>query len=155
MPTLPGRRYAAAQPCLDRPLVADSSEEPCEPSAERGRFHLAGTLYSKAGEPVGYAQAAANLEPGRQWIELSYYGLMFHDRQVAGPYRLGSLAFSTTTQMPNALNDLVENAYVTRPYRLRQMREAAFERPQLLETAKRLEIDAERAEREARERTRQ
>ncbi|HKI03419.1 MAG TPA: choice-of-anchor X domain-containing protein [Thermoanaerobaculia bacterium] len=123
--------------------------------AERGRFHLAGTLYSKAGEPVGYAQAAANLEPGRQWIELSYYGLMFHDRQVAGPYRLGSLAFSTTTQMPNALNDLVENAYVTRPYRLRQMREVAFERPQLLETAKRLEIDAERAEREAWERERQ
>lgn len=118
--------------------------------AESGRFHLAGTLYSKAGEPIGYAQAAANLEPGRQWIELSYYGLMFHDRQAAGPYKLGSLALSTTGRMPNALNDLVENAHVTRPYRLQQMRDAAFERPQLLETAKRLEIDAERAEREAR-----
>jgi hypothetical protein len=118
--------------------------------AESGRFHLAGTLYSAAGEPIGYAQAAANLEPGRQWIELSYYGLMFHDRQAAGPYKLGSLALSTTTRMPNALNDLVENAYTTRPYRLQQMRETPFERPQLLDTAKRLEIDAERAEREAR-----
>ncbi len=37
---------------------------------ESGRFHLAGTLYSKAGEPIGYAQAAAELEPGRRWIEL-------------------------------------------------------------------------------------
>jgi hypothetical protein len=118
--------------------------------AEHGRFHLAGTLYSKAGEPLGYAQAAAELEPGRQWIELSYYGLMFHDRQAAGPYRLGSLALATAGRMPNALNDLVEDAYVTRPYRLQQMRQQSFERPQLVEAAKRLEIDAERAEREAR-----
>ena len=68
---------------------------------ERGRFHLAGTLYSMAGEPIGYAQAAAELEPGRQWIELSYYGLMFHDRQAAGPYRLGTLALATTGRMPS------------------------------------------------------
>lgn len=117
---------------------------------ESGRFHLAGTLYSKAGEPIGYAQAAAELEPGRRWIELSYYGLLFHDRQAAGPYRLGTLSLSTTGRMPNALNDLVEDAYVTRPYRLQQMRSEAFERPQLLEAASRLEADAERAEREAR-----
>jgi hypothetical protein len=117
---------------------------------ETGRFHLAGTLYSASGEPVGVAQAAANLEPGRRWIELSYYGLMFHDRQATGPYRLGSLALSTTTRMPNALNDLVENAYTTRPYRLQQMRDVPFERPALLESARRLEKDAERAEREAR-----
>ncbi len=51
--------------------------------------------------------------------------------------------------MPNALNDLVEDAYVTRPYRLQQMRSEAFERPQLLEAASRLEADAQRAEREA------
>ncbi len=117
---------------------------------ERGRFHLAGTLYSMAGEPIGYAQAAAELEPGRQWIELSYYGLLFHDRQAAGPYRLGTLALATTGRMPNALNDLVENAHVTRAYRVQQMRNVSFERPQLLDAAKRLEVDAERAEREAR-----
>lgn len=115
--------------------------------SERGRFHLAGTLYSMAGEPIGYAQAAAELEPGRQWIELSYYGLLFHDRQAAGPYRLGTLALSTTGRMPNALNDLVENAHVTRAYRVQQMRGVSFERPQLLESAQRLEVDAERAER--------
>ena len=121
--------------------------------AETGRFHLAGTIYSPSGEPVGVAQAAANLEPGRHWIELSYYGLMFHERKVAGPYRLGTLALSTTHRMPNALNDIVENVHVTRAYRLSQMRSEAFERPQLIESAKRLEIEAERAEREARERT--
>jgi hypothetical protein len=118
--------------------------------AETGRFHLAGTLYTLAGEPLGFAQAAANLEPGRHWIELSYYGLMFHDRQAAGPYRLGTLALSTTSRMPNALNDVVADAYVTRPYRVEQMRAASFERPQLIESARRLDLDADRAEREAR-----
>ena len=118
--------------------------------AETGRFHLAGTLYTLAGEPIGFAQAAANLEPGTHWIELSYYGLIFHDRQAAGPYRLGTLALSTTTRMPNALNDVVADAYVTRPYRVEQMRAASFERPQLIESARRLDLDADRAEREAR-----
>jgi hypothetical protein len=123
--------------------------------AETGRFYLGGTLYTTANEPIGFAQAAANLEPGRHWLELSFYGLMFHERQAAGPYRLGTLALSTTTRMPNALNDLVEDAYVTRPYRMGQMRETSFERTPLLETAKRLDLDAERAEREAREPQRQ
>jgi len=104
-----------------------------------GRFHLAGTLYSMAGEPVGTAQAAAELEPGRQWIELSFYGLMFHDREVAGPYRLGTVAFATTGGMPNALNDLVENAHVTRAWKLEQMTERPFGNQRLLEAAARLE----------------
>ena len=75
--------------------------------ARPGRFHLAGTLHTLKGEPVGTAQSASELEPGRHWIELSFYGLMFHDRKVAGPFRLGTLAFSTTGGMPNALNDLI------------------------------------------------
>jgi hypothetical protein len=109
-----------------------------------GRFHLAGTLYTLKGEPVGTAQAAASLEPGRHWIDLSFYGLMFRDRNVAGPYRLGSLAFSTTTRMPNALNDLVENAYVTRPYNLAVMTARPFGDVKLIDTAERLEKEAAR-----------
>jgi hypothetical protein len=104
-----------------------------------GRFHLAGTLYSMAGEPVGTAQAAAELEPGRRWIELSFYGLMFHDRQVAGPFRLGTLSLATTGGMPNALNDLVENAHVTRAWKLEQMTTRPFGNERLLEAASRLE----------------
>lgn len=116
---------------------------------EEGRFHLSGTLHTLGGEPIGTAQAGTVLEPGRHWIELSYYGLMFHDRKAAGPYRLGTLSLATTTTMPNALNDLVENAHVTRAYALDRMTERPFQEPRLLETAKRLELDAERAQREA------
>lgn len=104
-----------------------------------GRFHLSATLYSLAGEPVGTAQAAAELEPGQRWIELSFYGLMFHDRQVAGPYRLGTVALATTGGMPNALNDLVENAHVTRAWKLEQMTAKPFGNPRLLEAARRME----------------
>jgi uncharacterized protein DUF4784 len=110
---------------------------------EAGRFHLAGTLYSLQGEPIGTAQAAARLEPGRHWIALSFYGLMFHDRNAAGPFRLGSLAFSTTSRMPNALNDLVENAYVTRPYRLSVMTARPYGDAKLLDSAARLEAAAQ------------
>jgi hypothetical protein len=109
--------------------------------ARAGRFHLAGTLTSLEGEPLGTAQAAAELEPGQQWIELSFYGLIFHDRKVAGPYRLGTVAFATTGGMPNALNDLVENAHVTRAWRVEQMTSRPFGNPRLLEAAGRLEAE--------------
>lgn len=111
--------------------------------ARAGRFHLAATLYSaKKGEPLGTAQAAAELEPGRQWIDLTFYGLMFHDRQVAGPFRLGTVALTTAGAMPNALNDLVENAYVTRAWRLDQMTAKPFANVILLDAAARLEAAA-------------
>jgi hypothetical protein len=107
--------------------------------ARAGRFHLAGTLYTNKGEPLGTAQAAAELEPGRQWIDLTFYGLMFHDRQAAGPFRLGTVALTTAGSMPNALNDLVENAYVTRAWRVDQMTAKPFANPNLLDAAARLE----------------
>lgn len=113
---------------------------------EAGRFHLAGTVHSLKGEPIGTAQSAVELAPGRHWIDLSFYGLMFHDRQVAGPFRLGSLALATTTRMPNALNDLVENVHVTRAYRLAKLNAKAFGDARLTEAAVRLEAEARRLE---------
>lgn len=112
---------------------------------EAGRFHLAGTLETLADEAIGTAQAAAELEPGRHWVDLSFYGLMFHDRAVAGPFRLGSAALSTTGGMPNAMNDLVEDAYVTRSLPTKSFTARPFGHRGLLESAKRLELDAKRA----------
>ena len=107
-----------------------------------GRFHLAGTLADTKGSPVGWAQAAARLEPGTHWLELSYYGLMFHERGAAGPFRLVSAALSTTTAMPNALNDLVEDAHRTRAYPLARFTGRPFGNPGLLQAAERLEAAA-------------
>jgi len=103
-----------------------------------GRFHLAGTLAEMNGTPVGWAQTAAELEPGTHTLELSFYGLMFRDHGVAGPYRLASLSLSTTTSMPNALNDLVEDAHRTAAYPLSAFTDRGFGNPGLLQAADRL-----------------
>lgn len=106
---------------------------------EAGRFHLAGTLHTLAGEPVGTAQAAVELAPGRHWVDLEFYGLMFHDRGVAGPLRLGSVALTTTGAMPNGLSDLVEDAHVIPLPPAKSLTRRPFAQPELLEMAKRLE----------------
>ncbi len=105
----------------------------------KGRFHLSGTIASKAGEPIGQAQTAAELEPGRHWLDLQFYGLMFHDRKLAGPYRLASVVLRTTTRMPGEIGVPVANAHVTRAYRLDQMTAKSFDEPNLLDAARRLE----------------
>lgn len=109
--------------------------------SQAGRFHLAGTLATLDGSPVGTAQAAQRLEPGKHWIRLEFYGLMFHERGAEGRFRLASLALATTTSMPNAWNDLVENAYTTRPISLGAMTSQGFGRPELLDSANRLEAE--------------
>lgn len=113
--------------------------------SEAGRFHVAATLHTLGGEPIGTAQTAVTLEPGRHWIDLEFYGLMFHDRQAAGPYRLGSVALSTTHGMPNALNDLATDAYVTRSVSAKRFTAKPFGHAGLLEAARRLEAEARRS----------
>lgn len=104
-----------------------------------GRFHLEGTLHTMSGSPVGWAQAAVELDPGVHWVDLSFYGLMFHDRKVAGPLRLGAVALTTTGAMPNALSDPLLDAYVTRPVQAQQMTDRPFGRQDLLRAADQLE----------------
>ncbi|MBI2884066.1 MAG: hypothetical protein HYY11_09220 [Candidatus Methylomirabilis oxyfera] len=106
---------------------------------KKGRFHLAGTVASKAGEPIGYAQTAAELEPGRHWLDLQFYGLMFHDRKIAGPYKLASLVLRTATRMPGEVGVPVLDVHVTHPYRLEEMTAEPFNEPNLLDAARRLE----------------
>jgi len=110
--------------------------------SREGRFHLAGTLYSDAGEPLGWAQAAAQLTAGTQWVDLAYFGRMFHERGVGGPYHLGTLSLATTSGMPNALNRLVEGVYTTSAYDLESFRSEPFGDPGLLDAAQRLEVEA-------------
>lgn len=104
-----------------------------------GRFHLEGTVHTMGGEPIGWAQTAVELEPGAEWVDLSFYGLMFHDRRVSGPVRLGTVALTTTGRMPNGLTEPLLDAHVTRPLRLQRLTAERFGRRDLLEAAERLE----------------
>lgn len=131
----------------DGDLVVSAQVEVEQP----GRFHLAGALHSVRGEPIGVAQAAVELEPGFHWIDLSFYGLMFHDRKVAGPYRLGSLALSTTGGMPNAKSELLTDVLITKPYQLAAFHSKSFADPELEAMAERLAAEAAWSKRQAAE----
>lgn len=110
-----------------------------------GRYHLAGTLTDMQGEPVAWAQTARQLEAGTHRLELPYYGLIFHDRGVAGPFRIASLGLSNVSAMPNAMAPLVEDAGVIPALPLARLTRHPFDHPDLLETAKRLEAEADAA----------
>lgn len=105
----------------------------------QGRFHLQGTLHTLAGEPVGWAQTAVELAPGRHWIELPFYGLLFTERGASGPYRLGTVTLATTGAMPNALGPVWADAHVTRAYPLARFTSLPYGEAGLLRAAERLE----------------
>lgn len=107
-----------------------------------GRFHLAATLTSMRGEPVAWAQTAEHLDAGTHELELSYHGLIFHERDVAGPFRVASLALANASGMPNALAPLVEDAAVIPALPLAKLTRTPFGDPSLLEAAERLEAQA-------------
>jgi hypothetical protein len=107
-----------------------------------GRFHLEATLYDRDGtHPIAWAQDARELPAGRHWIPLRFFGRALRERGIDGPYVLRFVALSTATQMPNAKNRLVENAYVTAAYDAARFSDAPFDDPDLLDAARRLEQD--------------
>jgi hypothetical protein len=126
---------------IDGDLAVDAEVE----VAANGRFHIEGSLYAEDGRPLAWAQTTEALPPGLQWMRLPFFGLILREREVDGPYVLRYVALSTTTQMPNAKNDLVENAYVTASYAAAAFRDQPFNDPNLLEAADRLERDARTA----------
>ena len=110
--------------------------------AAPGRFHVEATLYGPDGSrKVAWAQTAGELQPGRHWMTLPFYGLILREQGVEGPYVLRYVALSTTTQMPNAKNRLVDANYRTAPYDLAAFTDRPFNDPGLLDAANRLEHD--------------
>ncbi len=107
-----------------------------------GRYHLSGTLANLADEPVAYAQTARVLQPGRQWLDLSYYGLVFHERGLLGKARLASITLTSASQMPNALGPVLRNAHLTQILNLALLTRLPFNDPEMLDAARRLEASA-------------
>lgn len=106
-----------------------------------GRYHLAATLADATHSPVASAETAEELQPGRRWIELAYYGLAFHERAVAGPLTLGTATLTSADSMPNAFGPVLYDAYTTRPVSLKKLTRVPFDDALLLQKAQRLEHD--------------
>ncbi len=107
-----------------------------------GRFHLTGTLGDLAGVPIVSAQQAQVLSPGTHWMDLSYYGLAFHDRAASGPFKLATASLATVTQMPNAMGPVLLNSFTTKAYELASFTSKPFNDPLLIDAARRLQLDA-------------
>ncbi|MBT8072842.1 MAG: hypothetical protein HKP21_03950 [Xanthomonadales bacterium] len=56
-----------------------------------GAYRIDGSLFDNSGRPFGWARFDGQLTRGSSFISLRYYGLLFHDAQVAGPYILKNL----------------------------------------------------------------
>ena len=110
-----------------------------------GRYHLKATIESADGSMIGITQAAHSLETGHHWIDLSFYGLMFAEAGIAGPYRIAAITLTDASTMPNALGAVIEKAHKTRAYSLARFTHRDFGDPVLLESARRLEADAARS----------
>lgn len=110
-----------------------------------GRYHLKATITAADGTPIGIAQTAQHLEPGDHWLELGFFGLMFHQRGLPGPYRIGTITLTDATGIPNALGAVVRGAHTTRSYRLGRFSSATFGDRDLLEAARRLEAESARS----------
>jgi hypothetical protein len=109
---------------------------------DTGRFHLEATLAAEDARPVAWAQNAAVLETGTAWIPLSFWGLTIRESGIDGPYVVRSAALSTTGDMPNQKNDVLERAHVTAAYTVDRFSAAPFGDPDLNDAADRLEADA-------------
>jgi hypothetical protein len=107
-----------------------------------GRFHAEAVLASQSGSPIAWAQNARAFEPGMQWLPIDFYGLVFREKGIDGPYVLSSLALSTTGEMPNQKNRLLRDAYTTRAYAAADFTDRPFEDPGMVEAARRAERDA-------------
>ncbi|MCC6847744.1 MAG: hypothetical protein IT294_04525 [Deltaproteobacteria bacterium] len=105
------------------------------------RFHLEATLGESDGTPLAWAQNAQMLDAGTGWIALTYWGLILRERGAAGPYRLSSVALSTTGEMPNQKNDVVSGAYVTQAHPVTAFSDRPYNDPDLLDAAARLRAE--------------
>jgi hypothetical protein len=56
-----------------------------------GRFRIEANLFDAMGRPFGWARFDAPLEKGRQRVELTFDGLLFHDAQAQAPFLLTQL----------------------------------------------------------------
>lgn len=112
--------------------------------AVAGRYHLAAVLGDAAGQAAVEAQAAAELQPGRQTLDLRFYGLAFHDRALSGPLRVHSITLTSALGMPNALGPVLQDVAVIPARPLEAYTARPFARAELIEAAQRLEADVRR-----------
>ncbi len=81
-----------------------------------GRFHLSGVVADPSGNPIATAQTSVELQAGVHWVDLTAYGLILREKNVAGSLSLASVTLTSTGSMPNALGKILTDAHSTSAY---------------------------------------
>ncbi len=103
---------------------------------EAGKIRVEGTLVTTAdAKMLGYAYADADVDPGRHWIPLVYYGLIFHDMKAPGPYSLFSVMVSTLGSDVAQESEVVPNAHTTKAYKVDDFGSQPFNDPEYMAKA--------------------
>lgn len=59
--------------------------------SREGKYDFNANLVDKDGGPVGWSRAIVELRPGKHWVDLSYFGLIFHEKKASGWFELAEL----------------------------------------------------------------
>lgn len=100
---------------------------------EPGQYFVQGCIFDAKGEPIGFAVARPQLVAGRGSVPLVFFGLLFHDANVAGPYVFKTL---TGNRMPapgeadHADMDPWVGSYRTQAYAVSDFSNKEYESPQ-------------------------
>jgi len=103
-----------------------------------GKYSIEGLLYAKGApgkedEPIALATFVGPLEIGMPDVALTYYGLVFHDAKVPGPYVLKAVRGYLHEHSGDGHGpDIPEwtGTYLTKPYSLTDLTSAEWTSPQ-------------------------
>lgn len=90
-----------------------------------GTYRISANIHDRFGQPFGRSQLDTNLEPGSRVASLEFDGLLFHDREVQGPFYLTTLRGERLNPMSMAGSDhlaLIEGQYISQDYDLDQFK---------------------------------
>lgn len=105
-----------------------------------GMYHIQGSLYTESGkDAIGWAQNRVKLEAGTHKVPIKFYGKMFCDAGVDGPYRLQYFAYANVTAMPGPRSENIKGAHTTGVYKAKDFTCTPYDDPDFLEKARQLE----------------
>ncbi|MCX7633998.1 MAG: hypothetical protein N2Z22_11770 [Turneriella sp.] len=106
-----------------------------------GSYRIEANLLADNGDPVAHARTDTKLGGGTQWVDLLFFGKIFRDRRIPGPYKLTGLRGQQMnlpinpddlTLPPEQVEKILQNTQQTEPIKraiipwLREYRTEAY-----------------------------
>lgn len=110
--------------------------------SKAGFYYVQASMYDAQGNPIGMAQQRKQLQPGQHTIPLRFYGKMFCDSQVDGPYSIRYFGYMNVSEMPGPRSDPFEDVHRTEAYRHSRFSCNSFDDEDLLRKSRTMEQEA-------------